>query len=74
MCACAQINEELRKQLGAAGVKCNENTITNLNQAVTTPSDTPETPTPPGGVGFKANTWEMRLSAKRTTTMAGTYR
>jgi hypothetical protein len=47
ICACAQTNEELRKQLGAAGVKCNESTLTNFNQAVTTPSDTTETPTPP---------------------------
>jgi hypothetical protein len=47
ICACAQTNQELRKQLGAAGIKCNESTITNFNQAVATPSDTPETPTTP---------------------------
>ncbi len=48
ICACAQTNQELRKQLGAAGVKCNADTLTNLNQAVTPPAATTEPPTPPG--------------------------
>jgi len=46
ICACAQTNQELRKQLGAAGIKCNADTLTNLNQAVTPPTDTTEPPTP----------------------------
>jgi hypothetical protein len=48
ICACAQTNEVLRKRLGAAGIKCNADTLTNLNQAVTPPTDTTEPPTPPG--------------------------
>jgi hypothetical protein len=32
ICACAQTNRELRKQLGAAGIKCSESKITNFNQ------------------------------------------
>jgi hypothetical protein len=46
ICACAQTNEVLRKRLGAAGIKCNADTLTNLNQAVTPPTDTTEPPTP----------------------------
>ena len=45
LCACARTNQELRRQLGAAGVKCTSTTITNFNQAVATPSDTDEPPT-----------------------------
>jgi hypothetical protein len=48
ICACAQTNEKLRKQLGAAGIKCNADTLTNLNQVVTPPTDTTQPPTPPG--------------------------
>jgi hypothetical protein len=45
LCACARTNQEFRRQLGAAGIKCNATTITNFNQAVATPSDTDEPPT-----------------------------
>jgi hypothetical protein len=48
LCACARTNQELRRQLTATGVKCNESKITNLNQAIATPPSTPEPPSPPG--------------------------
>jgi hypothetical protein len=46
ICACAKTNKELRKQLGAVGINCNADTLTNLNQAVTPPTDATEPPTP----------------------------
>jgi hypothetical protein len=50
LCACARTNEELRRQLTATGVKCNESSITNFNQAIAAPPDTTEPPPgpPPG--------------------------
>lgn len=45
ICACAQTNRDLRRQLGAAGIKCNQTTITNFNLA--TPNAPPGV-TPPG--------------------------
>lgn len=57
ICACAQTNEVLRKQLGAAGIKCNADTLTNLNQAVTPPTDTTQPPTPPGPALNGNNGW-----------------
>ena len=50
LCACARTNQEFRRQLSATGIKCNENKLTNFNQAVATPPDTEppnEPPTPP---------------------------
>ena len=37
ICACAKSNEDLRRQLGAAGIKCFGDKITNFNQATGTP-------------------------------------
>jgi len=47
LCACARTNQEFRKQLSATGIKCNESTITNFNQAVATPPDTEPPSEPP---------------------------
>jgi hypothetical protein len=47
LCACAATNKEFRRQIGAAGIKCNENQITNFNQTAITTPDTTEPPTPP---------------------------
>ncbi|HKG73417.1 MAG TPA: hypothetical protein VKA79_04185 [Aestuariivirgaceae bacterium] len=59
LCACARTNQELRRQLSATGMKCNESTITNFNQAVATPPDTEppnEPPTePPAEPALKGN-------------------
>lgn len=59
LCACAATNEEFLRQLSATGVKCNESTITNFNQAVATPPGTEpptEPPTnPPGSPALKGN-------------------
>jgi hypothetical protein len=55
ICACAQTNQELRKQLGAAGIKCNADTLTNLNQAVTTPESVTPTPTPESEPALNGN-------------------
>src|SRR5687768_8796861 len=37
ICACAKSNQELRQQLGATGIKCFGDKITNFNQATSTP-------------------------------------
>jgi hypothetical protein len=55
LCACARTNEELRRQLGATGIKCNESTITNFNQAVATPPDTEPPGEPPTEPALKGN-------------------
>jgi hypothetical protein len=48
LCVCARTNPELRKQIGAAGIKCNESTITNFNQATIAPPGEPPSGPPPG--------------------------
>jgi hypothetical protein len=54
LCACARTNQELRRQISATGIKCNESTITNFNQTVATPPDT-EPPTEPPEPALKGN-------------------
>jgi hypothetical protein len=48
LCVCARTNPELRKQIGAAGIKCNESTLTNFNQATVAPPGEPPSGPPPG--------------------------
>lgn len=55
LCACARTNQELRRQLSTTGIKCNENTITNFNQAVATPPDTEPPNEPPAEPALRGN-------------------
>jgi hypothetical protein len=48
LCVCARTNPELRKQLGAAGIKCSETTLTNFNQATIAPPGEPPSEPPTG--------------------------
>ena len=53
LCVCARTNPELRKQIGAAGIKCNESTLTNFNQpTVVTPDEPEPEPTLNGNNGW----------------------
>jgi hypothetical protein len=48
ICDCAQTNKNLKKQIGAAGIKCFDTKITNFNQPTITGE--PPGPNPPPGV------------------------
>src|SRR5215216_6190912 len=47
ICDCAQSSKNLKKQIGAAGIKCFDTKITNFNQP-TISGEPPGGPSPPG--------------------------
>jgi hypothetical protein len=71
LCVCARTNRALRQQLGAAGISCANNQITNFNQP-TISGEPPGGPNPPPGTtltGF--NPGNNRNVGKATETPPG---
>ena len=55
LCVCARTNRALRQQLGAAGVSCANNQISNFNQPVSPPGEPGPGPGPGPSPALKGN-------------------
>jgi hypothetical protein len=55
ICVCARTNRNLRRQLGAAGVTCINNQVTNINQAVSPTGEPGPGPGPEPGPTLNGN-------------------
>jgi hypothetical protein len=69
LCVCARTNRALRQQLGAAGISCTNNQITNFNQP--TIGGTPPGGPPPGSTLTGFNPGNNKNVGKATETPPG---